>query len=65
MFSTPQNCHESTSRQYFRLISTPFNIKYMPHPTPTPDLPENPNIQFLNYKQIPKFRMCYKSVSGH
>ena len=27
MFSTPPNCHESTSRTYFDIISTPFDMK--------------------------------------
>ena len=46
MCSTPQNCHHSTSRPYFDIISIPLDIKNLPNPTAPSELPDKPQISY-------------------
>ena len=51
MFSTPQNYHKSILRLNFGTIPPPFDMKNMPHPTPPPELLENPKMIFKSYNK--------------
>ena len=70
MCSTPQNCHKSTSRPYFGILSTPFDLnKNLPNPTPPSELPESlkikSNFKSKIYTQVNFAGGCGKLCSKH